>query len=171
MCYMCPIFPCVHTSSSVGRVQRRSDGWSENNIIQRYIQAAVQRIGKPYYYSDYIRVFTVRKHVWFNNNSNVYDITRPRCAANGIRISYKYSRGVPRVPPFGGYKERDALRKVFFLSSVTLKYIGLYSLLDDARHGTDEIYRRRHPKRQTCYRGEFLTTTLVLHKTFLPRPQ
>lgn len=46
------------------------------------MRAAVKHIGKPYYYTDYIRVFTIRTHVWFNNNNNnnVYDITRPYSA-------------------------------------------------------------------------------------------
>lgn len=159
-------------------VVRRSCTTSIGRMIREQYNttlAAVQHIGKPYYYSDYIRVFTIRTHVWFNNNnSNVYDITRPYCAAptlaNRIRISYKNIPAVyPGWPPFEGYERRDALPESVFIF-YHLKTHFLFSIFDDARHRYRRNISTTRSETTDVLPDEFLTITSVLRRTFLPRP-
>lgn len=143
-------------------VVRRSCTTSIGRMIREQYNttlAAVQHIGKPYYYSDYIRVFTIRTHVWFNNNSsNVYDITRPYCAANDRKRNTDFVQIFPRCTKgaalWGIRGTGRPSGKCFYLLS-TLKYICYPHSSTTYDIDIDEIHRRRHPKRQTCYRANF----------------
>lgn len=154
-------------------VVRRSCTTSIGRMIREQYNttlATVQHIGKPYYYSDYTRVFTIRTHVGLIiiivTSTTLRDRTVRPTLANRIRILYKYSRGVLGVAALWGIR---ALPESVFIS-YHLKTHFLFSIFDDAQHQYRRNISTTRSETTDVLPDEFLTITSVLRRTFLPRP-